>query len=162
MKKLIPFGFVILGPIAMLIACQKDEAVAMITGQPVTCGHDGARIHATIGGADWCASTSVIAISSGASLSATGIALPSGTLTFGADSMYMGMQNITMGGNSALFVDLSGNYTVASGDPGHLIISQLDPAAHHVKGTISVRLHLNGTGAAKQVDADFDLNYTVQ
>ena len=160
MNKLIALCILALCSGVLLIACQKEETLAAITGQPTTCGHDGARIHASIGGSDWCASTSVIATASDATLSATGISLIGGTLTFSIDSMHIGTQSVTDGANSALFVDLSGNYTISPGDPGQLVITAYDDAAHHVEGTMNVRLHLNGDGATKQVDADFNLNYS--
>ena len=162
MNKSIAITIAVLASVLILLACQKDDAIAAITGQPTTCGHDGARIHASIAGSEWCASTSVIATASSATLSATGISTPGGTITFGIDSMRIGTQPVTEGANSALFVDVGGNYTVATGDPGQLIITEFDAVAHHVKGTMSVKLHLNGTGAAKQVNADFDLAYTAQ
>lgn len=147
--------------VLVLCACQKDEdPISAVTND--TCGQDGARIEATVGGSAFCANASVIAQANDASLMLSGVSLTDGSLMLSIDSMFVGTQAVTEGSNGALYTSIGGSYTVAQNDPGTITISSLDAGSHRVKGTCSVPLHLNGEGQVKQLEATFDVTWTEQ
>jgi hypothetical protein len=147
--------------VVVLSACQKeDDPLSAVTND--TCGQDGARMEATIGGGSFCANASLIAQANDGTLMITGVSLTEGSLVISIDSMAVGTQALTEASNGALYTSIGGSYTVAQNDPGTITISFLDAAAHRAKGTCSVPLHLNGEGQVKQLEATFDVTWTEQ
>jgi hypothetical protein len=145
----------------VLCACQKEEdPIDAVTGD--ACGQEGARVQATVGGSSFCANASVIAQSNGSTLMITGVSLTDGSLMLSIDSMAVGTQPITEASNGALYTGIGGSYTVAQNDSGTVTISTLDAGAHRAKGTCSVPLRLNGEGELKQLEASFDVTWTIQ
>jgi hypothetical protein len=139
-----------------LCSCVKDNPVADAVIAPDVCGADGARMQATIGGGDWCASGSVLAVGSGTSAIITGISLAGGTLVINVDSVAVGEQAVSEAFNSVLYSSLEGSYVVPEATMGNLHITAYDPTAGRIQGTATAELRLNGEGATKQISATFD------
>lgn len=146
--------------IAALTAC-KPEDIADVVVPGDSCGSDGARVQASVGGSDWCANASVIGLGDGSSVTITGINLLGGTLVIQLDSLATGPQAITEATNSLMYMNLSLPYTPRNNDPGVLTIAELDTAAHRVKGSFEVTLHADGAGS-KELQGAFDVSYTQQ
>jgi hypothetical protein len=153
-----------LGSLALLFvlcSCQKEEdPISPVIND--TCGQDGARMQATIGGGSFCANASLIAQANDGTLMISGVSLTEGSLVLSIDSMAVGTQALTEASNGALYTSMGGSYTVAQNDPGTITISSLDAGSHRAKGTCSVPLHLNGEGEVKQLEATFDVTWTEQ
>lgn len=142
-----------------MAACVKEDTVADLVSNG-SCGTDGARMEATVGGADWCASGTVVANGSGTSAIITGISLTGGTLVLEVDSIGLGDQVITEADNGVLFTSIEGSYTVPQNGHGTLTISSFDPTNGRLKGSLDIGLRLNGEGLAKQVLGSFDVTLT--
>ena len=153
MKHLLPaIAFVAL----VMASCAKEDTVADLVSNG-SCGTDGARMEATIGSADWCASGTVVANGSGGSAIITGISLTGGTLVLQVDSIGSGDQPITEADNGVLFTSIEGSYTVPQNGHGTLAITSFDPTSGRLKGSVDIGLRLNGDGLAKQVLGSFDV-----
>jgi hypothetical protein len=144
-----------------LSGCVKDSPIVDAVTQDV-CGADGARIQATIGTDNWCASGNVLAIGSGTSAILTGISLTGGTLVINVDSVAVGEQAISEAFNSMLYTSLEGSYVVPEATTGNLHITSYDPTAGKLKGTATAELRLNGEGAVKQIVTTFDVTLSGQ
>lgn len=146
---------IVLGSV-LLIACAKEDPVQDLI-LPDTCGSNGARMEATVGGNDWCANAHVQGMGSDGTAILTGVSLSGGTMVLEVDTLSTGVRPISEATNSVLYTSMEGSYTVPADGHGTLTLTDYDPTSGRLKGTASVGLRLNGDGVAKQVELSFDV-----
>lgn len=160
MQRYLPLAIIAIA----LVSCAKDTTeIAQDTGiLPSTCGSDGARIEATVDGNSYCGSAQVIATGEESTVIVTGVDLTGNTLIVQADSLAIGVHEVTDANNGILYMAASTPYVIMPGDPGTLTITQVDTTAHVLKASFEAQLHNEMSGAVRQVQGSLDVVYTVE
>ncbi len=146
-----------------ITACAKagKEVAEELGLVPSTCGSEGARIEATIGGDTFCANAQIIALSDGASANISGVGLLGTTLTLQVDSLAEGTFSINEAENALLLMSLGTPYVSVADQVGTLHITGFDPVARRLKADLEATVRNEMDGATKNISASIDVIYTL-
>lgn len=160
MHKLLNLGSLVIA--LMLVSCAKDaQEIAQDVGLiPSTCGSDGARLQATVGGSSYCANAQILATGDGSSVIITGIDLTGNTLVLQLDSLTTGEQVMNEASNSILFMQTGTTYTIAPHVEGSLQILLVDTLSRRLKATFQAPVRNAINGLSKQLEGEVDVMYT--
>lgn len=160
MRKSLHFGILVLA--LTFVSCAKEaQDVAKDLGLiPSSCGSDGARFRATVGGEEYCAGAQILATGDGSSAIVTGIDFAGNTLLLQLDSLATGEQPMNEASNSLLYMQTGSTFTIAPNVEGTLNITHLDTGTRKLKATFQVPLLNVLTGATKLVEGEVDVTYS--
>jgi hypothetical protein len=160
MRPLLPFVLLT----ALSMGCAKDAAeVAQEVGLlPSTCGTDGARLQATAGGGEFCASAQVHAMGDGASVMISGFDLTGASLVVQVDMPDVGSHPIDQASNPILYTHAGAVFGAGSDTAGELVIELHDEIARRIKGSFDADLINVQNGEVRTVRGSFDVGYTIQ
>jgi len=146
-----------------LVACAKAgkevaEEVGLI---PRTCGADGARVQATVGGSSFCADGQIVAITDGTSANVSGVGLLGNTLAIQIDTLAVGTFPISEAENAMLFMATGTPYVGIAGQPGTLTITAFNAETRQIKASFETVLRNEMDGSEKAVAGTLDVTCTL-
>lgn len=148
--------------IATLTACAKagKEVAEELGLVEATCGADGARIQANIGGNEFCADGTIVAVCDGTSATVTGIGLLGNTLTLQMDSVVVGTHVISEGANAMLFLSAGTPYVTVGDSAGRLVILEHTPADRRLKAEFECTVFNEMNGQVRPISGSVDVTYS--
>ncbi len=160
MRYLLPFVLLT----ALSTGCAKDAAeVAQEVGLlPSTCGTDGARLQADVGGGAFCARAQVVAMGDGASVMISGFDLSGTSLVVQVDMPDVGSHPINPSSNAILYTQAGAVFGVGTDTAGELVVELHDASARRIKGTFDAGLMNVQNGEVRSLRGSFDVTYTIQ
>ncbi len=146
----------------VLLSCAKENKdVAEELGLVAQgCGTPGARLEATIGGADFCADLQLSAIGGEGSVIVTGIDLGANTLVMQFDDLAIGPHEVSEATNGILFMQTGATWTVPPGSSGTLDVTAHDPVARSFSAHIAAELFHEQSGEAVPFSAQLEVTYS--
>ena len=149
--------------IATLSACAKagKEVAEELGIVPSTCGSDGARFQATVGGDSFCADGQIMAVSDGISANITGLGLLGSTITLQVDTLAEGTYVINEAENAVLYMALGTPYVTMADQPGTLTITMHSANDRRLKASFEATVRNEMSGATKPVNGSIDVTYTI-
>lgn len=142
--------------------CAKEVAEELGIIPTIPCGTDGARMQATINGADWCADATLIAMGTSDELLLNGISLGGSTISLQLDSMTVGDHPLDEFHNSVLLMHLGTTLVSKDSDPGIITVIDHDTAARRLKAVFTVRVYSDLTGSSRELNGNLDVTYSQQ
>ncbi|MBK7554739.1 MAG: hypothetical protein IPO17_00505 [Flavobacteriales bacterium] len=147
--------------VSLFAACAIEENPIVQTITP-GCGTDGNRFQADLGGADFCAEGSLVAVAGEGALTINGLALNGVSLTLQIDSLQVGLHESNEANNNILLMEQGQNYTVGPGGEGTITITSHDEISNSVTGSFEAGLLNVQSGVQRSVSGSFEVIYTTQ
>lgn len=145
-------------------SCVKEtqEMAEEVGLAPATCGTDGARLQATVGGASYCATAQVIATGGNGSVLVSGLDLTGGALVVQFDDLAVGTHAITAAENGVMYMSMGSTYVVGPDQTGSITITEHNADTHRLKATFEATVMNTASGLLKSVSGNVDVIYTLQ